>query len=127
MKRKFLKFVSVVLTSLVLFLSLSMLSYAVEAETIDYKVGDIIEFGSYPQSEVTDARLKTELNKMEKTWISYNYYSGEGWYSDATVPGDWMQYTDVEYMGAKYRGVKFTYYRISRDWLKYQSRLKMQI
>lgn len=96
--------------------------------TTEYKVGDIVEFGSYPQTKVTDARLITELNKLEKTWVSYGYYSGEGWYGDTTVSGDWMQYTDVEYSGIKYRGVTFTHYRpsstcmiITDEWDEYSA------
>ena len=83
-------------------------SYDVTVEAaLDYKTGDIIEFGSYPQSEVTDAALKSALtSKAGSTdgWTSYGYYiSGE--------QSDFMKYTDVEYGGEKYRGVYFTQYR----------------
>ena len=112
MKRKILKLVSVVLSLLLTMSSLSIMSYAVDTKAVDYKVGDIIEFGSYPQSEVTDARLKTELNKLEKTWVSYGYYSGDDRLGSA-VQGDWMEYADVEYNGEKYRAVYFSSYRPS--------------
>ena len=83
-------------------------SYDVTVEAaLDYKTGDIIEFGSYPQSEVTDTALKSALtSKAGSTdgWTSYDYYiSGE--------QSDFMKYTDVEYGGEKYRGVYFTQYR----------------
>ena len=85
-------------------------SYDVTVEAaLDYKTGDIIKFGSYPQSEVTDDALKSALtSKVSSTdgWTSYDYYiSGE--------QSDFMKYTDVEYGGEKYRGVYFTKYRPS--------------
>lgn len=91
------------------------------AEGNTYKVGDIIQFGSYPQSEVKDEALIAELNALApewKDWTSYGYYSGVGSldYTEDVVygsmeQGDWMRYTDVTYNGNKYRGVKFTQYR----------------
>ncbi|MBQ3603190.1 MAG: hypothetical protein IJA02_05085 [Clostridia bacterium] len=78
----------------------------------EYAVGDIIEFGSYPQSEVTDSALLSALNSLSLDWISYSYYSGTGSVSDGQMkPGDFMKYADVTYDGAKYRAVKFTQYR----------------
>lgn len=49
----------------------------VEAAGKTYKVGDIVEFGYYPQSEVTDPSLVSALDKVSKTWVSYGYYSGD--------------------------------------------------
>ena len=81
-----------------------------EAEGKTYKVGDIIEFGSYPQSKVTDSSLVSALNKASKKWVSYGYYSGDG--SDGSMkPGDWMKYADFVYNGKKYRAVTFSQYR----------------
>ena len=89
---------------LMLFTVTPMTVFAEKTETKTYKTGDIIEFGSYPQSEVTDAALKSALtSKAGSTdgWTSYGYYiSGE--------QSDFMKYTDVEYGGEKYRGVYFT-------------------
>ena len=82
------------------------------AEGSDYKVGDIIQFGSYPQSEVNDQALLFELNKLApawENWTSYDYYWGLG--DGLKMQHDWMKYTDVEYGGNKYRGVKFLEYR----------------
>ncbi len=84
-----------------------------KAKAVDYKVGDIIQFGSYPQSEVKDSATINALNKLAPSWdkwTSYGYYSGSGDYG-TMEPGDWMRYTDVTYNGNKYRGVKFIQYR----------------
>ena len=84
------------------------------AEDNTYKVGDIIHFGLYPQTEVKDETLIDELNVLApewKDWISYGYYVGDGNYG--SVQGDWMRYVDVVYKDSKYRGVKFTQYRPS--------------
>ena len=76
-----------------------------------YEVGDIIEFGSYPQSEVKDQALLFKLSELApawENWTSYDYY----WRIEGVNGGnlamaqDWMKYTDVEYDGNKYRGVK---------------------
>lgn len=81
--------------------------------TTNYKVGDIIQFGSYPQSKVTDSTTISALNSKApdwSKWTSYSYYSGTGSFG-TMVQGNWMRYTDIEYNGNKYRGVKFTKYR----------------
>jgi len=80
-----------------------------------YKTGDIIEFGWYPQTKVTDSAIISALKDYEgdsKTWESYNYYSGTGdvWDGQMTQ-SDYMRYKDVKYEGAKYRGVVFDSYR----------------
>ncbi|MBQ4348239.1 MAG: hypothetical protein IJC79_01315 [Clostridia bacterium] len=81
------------------------------AEGGKYKVGDIIQFGSYPQSEVKDFALIAELGALApawENWTSYDYY----WDLDgAVMQMSWMRYIDVEYGGNKYRGVKFIEYR----------------
>ncbi|MBR2418498.1 MAG: hypothetical protein IKB12_07680, partial [Clostridia bacterium] len=49
-------------------------------ESITFKVGDVIEFGSYPQTEVKDEVLIAELNALVPEWdewTSYGYYSGD--------------------------------------------------
>ncbi len=88
----------------------SLFAPKAEAEGKTYKVGDIIEFGSYPQSKVTDSSLVSALNKASKKWVSYGYYSGDG--NDGSMkPGDWMKYADFTYNGTKYRAVTFSQYR----------------
>lgn len=88
----------------------SLFAPKAEADGKTYKVGDIIEFGSYPQSKVTDSSLVSALNKASKKWVSYGYYSGNGSY-DIMVQGDWMEYADFTYNGTKYRAVTFSQYR----------------
>ncbi|MBQ6164976.1 MAG: hypothetical protein IJK23_10930 [Clostridia bacterium] len=92
------------------------------------QVGDLIEFGGYPQSRVTDADTVAALDALDKTWVSYDYYSGTGdRYDGKMIPGDWMRYADVLYDGARYRAVTFDAYRpyltdysISNAWKSYQ-------
>lgn len=103
------KILSLILVAIMFVTAMPM---AFAADTT-YKVGDIIQFGSYPQSKVTDNKLITVLNLKApnwKKWTSYGYYSGSGDYG-TMKQGDWMRYTDVTYNGNKYRGVKFTEYR----------------
>ena len=79
-------------------------------------VGDIITFGSYPQSEVTkesDSATYSKLEAAAKNWISYGYYSGDGSYG-SMKQGDWMEYADMDINGDganDYRAVRFTQYR----------------
>ncbi len=96
-------------------LALMMLMSAVPtfAGATDYSVGDIIQFGSYPQSEVKDESTINALNQLAPTWdnwIDYGYYSGDG-NIGSMKQGNWMKYTDILYNDVKYRGVKFTQYR----------------
>ena len=71
---------------------------------------EIVEFGSYPQSLVTNSKTISELNKQEISWKSYGYYSGDGNINSAEK-GDWMKYSDVSLEGNKYRAVVFSEYR----------------
>ena len=92
----------------------SLFAPKAEAAEAACKVGDIIEFGSYPQSRVTDSATVSTLDKISKNWVSYGYYSGDesyGYRYDSMVRGDWMRYADITYNGAKYRAVFFTQYR----------------
>ncbi len=100
---------------LVIFLAVAMLvSFATcvsaAENTTAYNAGDIIEFGMYPQTEITDETLLAELNAQTLEWNSYGYYSGNGSYGTA-VSSDYMKYADVELDGDKYRAVTFTQYR----------------
>ena len=84
-----------------------------EAATItDYKQGDIIEFGWYPQTEETDPNTISILNSAGGEWKSYGYYSGTGAKDDGRMtPGNYMRYKDVIFKSNKYRGVIFDSYR----------------
>ena len=106
--KKTKKILSLVLAVLML-VSIVPMAYA---EGNAYQVGDIIQFGSYPQSEVKDEATVTALNKLAPDWddwTSYDYYWGIG--DGGHMQMSWMKYTDVEYGGNKYRGVKFIEYR----------------
>ena len=101
------KFLATIL-SVVLLLTIVPMAYAEESNT--YKVGDIIQFGSYPQSEVKDKNLIAELNALAPEWddwTSYGYYTGTGKLG-SMFNGDWMRCVDIKHDGIKYRGVKFT-------------------
>ena len=66
---------------------------------------DLIYFGEYPQTLVEDEALIDVLGEQTAVWQSYSYYAGG-------EISDYMQYADVEYDGERYRGVKFTQYRM---------------
>lgn len=113
--KKTKKILSLVLVVLML---ISALPLVVNAT--GYNVGDVIQFGSYPQTEVTDKDTIAALNSLApdwSNWTSYGYYSGTGEIG-TMAQGDWMKYTDVAYNGATYRGVKFTQYRPYWTWTK---------
>ena len=75
-----------------------------------------IEFGSYPQSEVTDADeiAKLETASESYLWVSYKYYSGTGERTDGEMePGDFMLHKDFYSDGEMFRAVTFYAYRPS--------------
>ena len=90
------------------------------ADITSYSVGDIIEFGSYPQGKVTDSSVISFLNSVagdNSDWTSYGYYSGTGQLNGRMTAEDYMRYTDIIYNNNKYRGVVFDTYRpyVTRD------------
>ena len=110
-----------VLTSIVI--SEDTTLYAVWTGSFNQPVPDeeteceTIEYGTYPQSKVTDEDLLATLNALAPEnfddWTSYGYYyndSGET-YSGKMQPGDYMRYYDAVLDGVKYRAVLFTSYR----------------
>ncbi|MBQ4573300.1 MAG: hypothetical protein IJA80_08480 [Clostridia bacterium] len=118
MKKAYTKVLSIILSLAVIITCLPLigvdLSTTANAKTLsEYEVGDIIEFGSYPQSEVTDESLLKELNSLTLNWVSYNYYVAENSYTSNMIPSDYMKYADVTYNCIQYRAVKFTQYRQS--------------
>ena len=80
------------------------------AQNATYKVGDIVKYGSYPQSDVT-ASLGSVLNSQTGTWKSYGCFSGSGRNDGTQAASNIMRYKDVTYNGTKYRGVTFDKYR----------------
>lgn len=74
--------------------------------------GTVINFGSYPQSKVTDSATLKKLDNASKQWESYEYYSGTGDLDDSNMePSDYMKYADIKLGGNKYRAVTFSEYR----------------
>lgn len=92
-----------------------ILNFTVNSSATDISemnVGDIIEFGSYPQSRVDDETLISSFATVEKNWISYDYYWGTANNTrmasardGSMVKSDYMKYSDFEYNGEKYRAV----------------------
>lgn len=77
--------------------------------------GTIINFGSYPQSEVTNSTLisKLETAGSKYQWVDY-YYAGTGdWDDGNTKPVADMMLKDITYGDSKYRAVKIKKYRPS--------------
>lgn len=71
---------------------------SVKEETKNLNVGDIIEFGSYPQKRVLDNELINKLDAIDAPLISYGYIDYLG--NDVGIG-----YADVTYNGTKYRKV----------------------
>lgn len=78
-----------------------------------YSTGDVVYFGSYPQSKVEDASVLSALGQQAGIlpsegnggdWTSYGYYA------DGAV-SDYMYYKDVTLNGKDYRGVYLLNYR----------------
>ena len=111
MKARFKKMLSLALTMLFALSAVPFTALNGSAATT-YAVGDIIEFGGYPQSRVTDSNTVAALNAKVKDadWVSYGYYSGDGAIG-SMEQGDWMKYCDIYLNGNKYRGVRFSQYR----------------
>ncbi|MBQ5969782.1 MAG: InlB B-repeat-containing protein [Clostridia bacterium] len=92
----------------VLLLAMTAAVAAVPASAVG--VGDIIMFGNYPQSQVSETTaLKAAANRA--TWKSYDYYIGTGDYDGQMQSGDFMKYADFISGGIQYRAVTFTQYR----------------
>ena len=84
-----------------------LVGLGMSAGAANYHVGDIIEFGSYPQTEVKDNATILALNAASSLWQSYGYYVGKtGLFDGQMEPSDIMQYRDVLYDGQLYRGVQ---------------------
>lgn len=90
-------------------------AYAITAD--EFTDGATVEFGSYPQSEVSAESILAELNSLNLTWTYYDYYAG----TDTAHPNsvsigsmkktDFMKFADVEHNGKKYRAVYMEKYR----------------
>lgn len=70
-----------------------------------YKKGDIIEFGSYPQSQVTDTALIAELKKQKHDWKKETMTSDNNWWGYSSY-NYIKEYADIDYNNKKYRALK---------------------
>ncbi len=114
MSKTIKRMLSLLLCAVLLFSAIASGGISASADE-SYAAGDIICYGSYPQSKVTDAQTLAALNALTLTWRSYGYYTGTGQKDDGEmVASDYMRYADVSHNGQKYRAVKFDLYR--PDW-----------
>lgn len=102
------KIISLVLA---LIMSFGVFSLSFNASASGYSTGDVITFGSYPQSLVENSDLIEGLNEVDKYWVSYNYHRQATKPDVGIVADDYMQYADVLYGGEKYRAVILSMYR----------------
>ncbi len=72
------------------------------AHAAEYQQGDVIEYGSYPKTRVTDEALISFLETVadDTEWQPQGY--------TASVENEYAYYKDVEYEGAKYRAIYYT-------------------
>lgn len=96
----------------ILIISVCLLVFKKDEKSFSYKQGDIVEIGSYPQSEVKDEKLLLSLNSLDINWTSYDYYINE---DGIPAKSDYMKYADVSYEGREYRAVTFFCYRTQND------------
>lgn len=82
-------------------------------ETVNEYDNETVQFGSYPQSKVTDEKLIQELNKLDLNWISYNYLESYENVGDTVKPvrGNSIRYADIVYQNERYRAVVMDQYR----------------
>ena len=104
------RFTAVLLSCVLLvsFVNVSVLA----VKSFEKAVGDIVEFGNYPQSLVTDSKLIATLNDQPGDWYSFGYYYGDGAIGTGNhYKTDFMLYRDISYQNEKYRAVYYTEYR----------------
>jgi|LSQX01.3.fsa_nt_gb uncharacterized protein YjdB len=75
-----------------------------------WQMGNVGNFGSYPQTRVMDSATLSALNALTLDWTSYGYYSGTN-KEGTQAQSDYMKYADAVYDGSRYRAVRFTSYR----------------
>ena len=120
------RFCTILLTAAVLLTAIPAVCIAAIAEddTIEaaYQTGDIIEFGTYPQTKVTDEAIISALDAIEKEWVSYGYYRGTGISNDGSMTtSDYMWHADIIFDGITYRAVQFSQFRPSQSYLPIQT------
>lgn len=79
---------------------------------LTFAADELIEYGNYPQSRVTDSSLIAQLDSVTSQWKSYDYFTGTGsWYDGTMTSSDFMKYRDVRLGDKWYRGVTFDSFR----------------
>lgn len=114
MKKQTMKRIFTVILAVCMLLSIAPVTMAADTSDGGYQKGDIIEFGSYPQSKVTNPRIISALDGFltDDVWVSYDYYIGtDTEYDGKMTASDYMKYADLELNGEKYRAVRFSQYR----------------
>ena len=114
MKKQTMKRIFTVILAVCMLLSIAPITMAADTADGGYQKGDIIEFGSYPQSKVTNPRIISVLDGFltDDVWVSYDYYIGTDTEFDGKMTAsDYMKYADLELNGEKYRAVRFSQYR----------------
>lgn len=114
MKKQTMKRIFTVILAVCMLLSIAPITMAADTADGGYQKGDIIEFGSYPQSKVTNPRIISALDGFltDDVWVSYDYYIGtDTEYDGKMTASDYMKYADLELNGEKYRAVRFSQYR----------------
>ena len=114
MKKQTMKRIFTVILAVCMLLSIAPVTMAADTADDGYQKGEIIEFGSYPQSKVTDDSIISALNNIltDDMWVSYGYYIGTDTAYDGNMTSyDYMKYADLELNGEKYRAVRFSQYR----------------
>ena len=86
----------------------------IQSSAVSYSVGDIVTFGSYPRSRVTDSSLITSLNGVSLSWKSAPLYTKNNGADKLTYPSksdsSTMKFADFTYGGNKYRAIKLISY-----------------
>lgn len=114
MKKQTMKRIFTVILAVCMLLSIAPVTMAADTAYGGLQKGDIIEFGSYPQSKVTNPRIISVLDGFltDDVWVSYDYYIGTDTEFDGNMTvSDYMKYADLELNGEKYRAVRFSQYR----------------
>jgi len=93
MKRTLKKCTAFLLAAIMIFGSapLGFFVFKTQAADATYQNGDIIQYGTYPKSRITNSKLITKLDAVDKKWKDYSRYTKDG------TRVDWYKYTDFFY------------------------------
>ena len=115
MNKKIKRIVSVCFALIMLFGTAPIQKIASAADLSALAVGDIIEFGTYPQEDSSIPNFN--IPEIVDEWTSLGLYGGNNYavtnevriYENGSMkPVDAVMYSDFEYNGIKYRALKIT-------------------